>query len=133
MAKDSSSDPDAYPIPSNYELLDFVGSGDYGTVAKCRKRDTGETVIIKVSRFVQTAAREVSILEELMRHNLDQSNIVKLYDWYHMNNTIGLVLEMLDMTLSDYMKENRLPLNDIRFIIQQVHMQCQKATQRDLF
>lgn len=76
---------------------------------------------------------QVSILEELMRHNLDQSNIVKLYDWYHMNNTIGLVLEMLDMTLSDYMKENRLPLNDIRFIIQQVHMQCQKATQRDLF
>uniref|UniRef100_A0A3B4XLW0 Protein kinase domain-containing protein n=1 Tax=Seriola lalandi dorsalis TaxID=1841481 RepID=A0A3B4XLW0_SERLL len=37
-------DPDVFPIPSDYELVDFVGSGDYGTVVKCRKRDTGETV-----------------------------------------------------------------------------------------
>lgn len=63
-------------------------------------------------------------MEELMRHNLDQSNIVKLYDWYHMNNTIGLVLELLNMTLTDYMKENHLPLKDIRLITQQVLMQC---------
>lgn len=61
-------------------------------------------------------------MEELMRHKLDQSNIVKLYDWYHMNNTTGLVLEMLDMTLSDYMKEDHLSLKDIRLMMQQVCM-----------
>lgn len=59
MAEDSSSDSDVYPIPSDYELVDFVGSGDYGIVAKCKKRDTGETVAIKISRFAQTATQEV--------------------------------------------------------------------------
>ncbi|XP_056219444.1 homeodomain-interacting protein kinase 3-like [Seriola aureovittata] len=120
MSEDGSSDPDVFPIPSDCELVDFVSSGDYGTVVKCRKRDTGETVAIKVSRFVQNATKEASILEELMRYNLDQSNIVKLHDWYHINNSTGLVLEMLDMSLSDYMQEERLPLEDIRLIIQQL-------------
>ncbi|XP_044042976.1 homeodomain-interacting protein kinase 2-like isoform X2 [Siniperca chuatsi] len=109
MAEDSSSDSDVYPIPSDYELIDFVGSGDYGTVAKCKNRDTGEPVAIKAS-----------ILQELMRQNLDQYNIVKFYDWYQMNNRTGLVLELLDMNLLDYMKEDRLPLKDIRVIIQQL-------------
>lgn len=68
-------------------------------------------------------------MEELMRHNLDQSNIVKLHDWYHMNHITGLVLEMLDMSLSDYMKEDHLPLKDIRLIVQQVPVCMQKATQ----
>uniref|UniRef100_A0A3B4U490 Protein kinase domain-containing protein n=1 Tax=Seriola dumerili TaxID=41447 RepID=A0A3B4U490_SERDU len=45
------ADPDVFPIPSDYELVDFVGSGDYGTVVKCRKRDTGETVAIKLIDF----------------------------------------------------------------------------------
>ncbi|KAI3366989.1 hypothetical protein L3Q82_009623, partial [Scortum barcoo] len=118
MEEDSSLD--VYPIPSNYELVDFVGSGDYGIVAKCKMRDTGDLVAIKISRFAKTTAREVSILQELMRHNLDQCNIVKFYDWYQMNNTTGLVFEFLDMTLLDYMNEDRLPLNDIRPIIQQL-------------
>nr|XP_046235188.1 homeodomain-interacting protein kinase 2-like [Scatophagus argus] len=64
--------------------------------------------------------KEVSILEELMRHNLDQHNIVKLYSWYQMKNTIGLVLELLDITLWDYMKGDRLPLKDIRLITEQM-------------
>uniref|UniRef100_A0A3Q1JSK2 Protein kinase domain-containing protein n=1 Tax=Anabas testudineus TaxID=64144 RepID=A0A3Q1JSK2_ANATE len=60
--EEESSNPDVYPIPSEYELVDFVGSGDFGIVVKCKKRDTGETVAIKVSRLVQYATREVGLL-----------------------------------------------------------------------
>lgn len=62
------SDPDVYPIPSEYELVDFVGSGDFGIVAKCKKRDTGDTVAIKVSRLVQAATREVGFLISVYIH-----------------------------------------------------------------
>ena len=60
-ASSSSSccDSDVFSIPSDYELVDFVGDGDYGIVAKCKHRDTGETVAIKVSRYGDAAAREV--------------------------------------------------------------------------
>lgn len=27
------SDPDVYPIPSEYELTDFVGNGDFGKLS----------------------------------------------------------------------------------------------------
>lgn len=66
---------------------------------------------------------QASILQDLMRQNLDQCSIVRFYDWYQINSTSGLVLELLEMNLSDYMaahSEARLPLKDIRFIIQQV-------------
>ncbi|XP_044199465.1 homeodomain-interacting protein kinase 1-like isoform X1 [Thunnus albacares] len=119
----SCSDSDVFPIPSDYELVEFVGDGDYGIVAKCKHRDTGETVAIKVSRYGDAVAHEASILQDLMGQNLDQCNIVKFYDWYQINNTTGLVLELLGINLFDYMtehSEDRLPLKDIRFIIQQL-------------
>lgn len=61
-----------------------------------------------------------------MEKNLDQKNIVKFYDWYQIKNTTSLVFELLDISLSQYMEqhnENRLPLNEIRFIIKEVRMQ----------
>lgn len=97
------------------------------TVAEDTETDLLIPKHVKLVTYLQA-----SILQGLMRQNLDQYNIVKFYDWYQMNNNTGLVLELLDMSLLDYMKEDRLPLKDIRLIIQQVRMQCQKATLKDL-
>lgn len=55
-----------------------------------------------------------------MRHNLDQSHVVKFYELYHMNQSTGLVMELLDKTLNEYMQGQRLPLADIRLFVQQV-------------
>ncbi|KAM7366836.1 hypothetical protein PAMP_014780 [Pampus punctatissimus] len=119
----SSSDSDVFPIPSDYELVDFVGDGDYGIVAKCKHRDTGKTVAIKIVKYGDIGPHEVSILQHLMRQNLDQYSIVKFYDWYQINSATGLVMELLEMNLYEYMtehSEDRLPLKDIRFIVQQL-------------
>lgn len=66
---------------------------------------------------------QASILQYLMEKNLDQNNIVKFYDWDQIKNTTSLVFELLDVNLSQYMAEhgeNRLPLNDIRYIVKEV-------------
>ncbi|CAK6960003.1 homeodomain-interacting protein kinase 1-like isoform X1 [Scomber scombrus] len=119
----SSSSDSVFTIPNNYRLVDFVGKGDYGLVAKCIRSDTGEAVALKISRYSYTAAQEASILQYLMEKNLDQNNIVKFYDWDQIKNTTSLVFELLDVNLSQYMaehSENRLPLKDIRFIIKEL-------------
>ncbi|XP_062300182.1 homeodomain-interacting protein kinase 1-like [Scomber scombrus] len=119
----SSSSDSVFTIPINYRLVDFVGKGDYGLVAKCIRSDTGEAVALKISRYSYTAAQEASILQYLMEKNLDQNNIVKFYDWDQIKNTTSLVFELLDVNLSQYMaehSENRLPLKDIRFIIKEL-------------
>lgn len=55
----SSSSDSVFTIPIKYQLVDFVGNGDYGLVAKCIRSDTGETVALKISRYSYTAAQEV--------------------------------------------------------------------------
>lgn len=56
---DSSSVPVVYPIPRNYQLINFLGSGGFGMVVMCKKKDTGERVAIKFSSHVKYATREV--------------------------------------------------------------------------
>ncbi|TNY23453.1 cyclin-dependent protein kinase [Rhodotorula diobovata] len=95
----------------NYERLEKVGEGTYGTVYKCRQLATNQVVALKKIRLEEedegvpsTALREVSVLMELGQStHAGAECIVKLLDVIQLDESLSLVFEYLDLDLKKYM------------------------------
>ncbi|XP_041083626.1 homeodomain-interacting protein kinase 1-like isoform X5 [Polyodon spathula] len=114
-------------VTNSYEVLEFLGRGTFGQVAKCWKRGTNEIVAIKILKNHPSYARqgqiEVSILSRLSSENADEFNFVRSYECFQHKNHTCLVFEMLEQNLYDFLKQSKfspLPLQSIRPILQQV-------------
>ena len=44
----STRDDNPYELPGQYEFLKVLGEGGFGSVLRCLKKDTQETVAIKI-------------------------------------------------------------------------------------
>ncbi|XP_059926405.1 homeodomain-interacting protein kinase 1 isoform X3 [Gadus macrocephalus] len=111
----------------SYEVLEFLGRGTFGQVAKCWKRGTNEIVAIKILKNHPSYARqgqiEVGILNRLSAENADEYNFVRSYECFQHKGHTCLVFEMLEQNLYDFLKHSKfspLPLRHIRPILQQV-------------
>uniref|UniRef100_A0A3Q0RIN6 Cyclin-dependent kinase-like 2 n=1 Tax=Amphilophus citrinellus TaxID=61819 RepID=A0A3Q0RIN6_AMPCI len=107
-----------------YESLGPVGEGSYGTVLKCRHRDTGRLVAIKKftdsddDKMVKKIAhREIKLLRQL-RHD----NLVNLLEVWKRRRRWYLVFEFVDRTLLDDLEQNPsgLELNTCRQYLYQI-------------
>ncbi|KAK1898615.1 Homeodomain-interacting protein kinase 1 [Dissostichus eleginoides] len=114
-------------MANSYEVLEFLGRGTFGQVAKCWKRGTNEIVAIKILKNHPSYARqgqiEVSILSRLSTENADEFNFVRSYECFQHKNHTCLVFEMLEQNLYDFLKHSKfspLLLKCIRPILQQV-------------
>ncbi|XP_059393097.1 homeodomain-interacting protein kinase 1 isoform X5 [Carassius carassius] len=114
-------------VSNSYEVLEFLGRGTFGQVAKCWKRGTSEIVAIKILKNHPSYARqgqiEVSILNRLSAENADEFNFVRSYECFQHKGHTCLVFEMLEQNLYDFLKHSKfspLPLRHIRPILQQV-------------
>lgn len=114
-------------VSSSYEVLEFLGRGTFGQVAKCWKRGTNEIVAIKILKNHPSYARqgqiEVGILNRLSAENADEYNFVRSYECFQHKGHTCLVFEMLEQNLYDFLKQSKfspLPLRHIRPILQQV-------------
>ncbi|GAA5928528.1 uncharacterized protein JCM15063_003903 [Sporobolomyces koalae] len=95
----------------NYQALEKVGEGTYGTVYKCKQLQTNQIVAMKKIRLEDddegvpsTALREVSVLMELGQSQHKGSEcIVKLLDVIHSDDRLCLVFEYVDLDLKRYM------------------------------
>ncbi|GAA6062104.1 hypothetical protein JCM10212_002354 [Sporobolomyces blumeae] len=95
----------------NYQALEKVGEGTYGTVYKCKQLQTGQIVAMKKIRLEDddegvpsTALREVSVLMELGQSSHKGAEcIVKLLDVIHSDDRLCLVFEFIDLDLKRYM------------------------------
>ncbi|XP_060922549.1 cyclin-dependent kinase-like 5 [Limanda limanda] len=107
-----------------YQSLGPVGEGSYGSVLKCRHRDSGRLVAIK--KFVDSdedetvkkiAVREVQLLRQL-RHG----NLVTLLEVWRRRRRWYLVFEFVERTLLQDLEQNRggLDLNTSRQYLFQV-------------
>ena len=47
----SSSEMNPVQLPSEYEVLKVLGEGCFGKVLKCWKKDTEQTVAVKIPKF----------------------------------------------------------------------------------
>uniref|UniRef100_A0A674EM20 non-specific serine/threonine protein kinase n=1 Tax=Salmo trutta TaxID=8032 RepID=A0A674EM20_SALTR len=114
-------------VSCSYEVLEFLGRGTFGQVAKCWKRGTNEIVAIKILKNHPSYARqgqiEVGILNRLSEENADEFNFVRSYECFQHKGHTCLVFEMLEQNLYDFLKHSKfspLPLQHIRPILQQV-------------
>ncbi|XP_042368204.1 cyclin-dependent kinase-like 3 [Plectropomus leopardus] len=107
-----------------YESLGLVGEGSYGTVLKCRHRDSGRLVAIK--KFMDSdddktvkkiALREIKLLKQL-RHD----NLVNLVEVWKRRRRWYLVFEFVERTLLDDLEQNPsgLDLNTSRQYLYQI-------------
>ncbi|XP_036701833.1 cyclin-dependent kinase-like 3 isoform X2 [Balaenoptera musculus] len=85
-----------------YETLGKVGEGSYGTVMKCKHKDTGQIVAIKIfyekpeKSVNKIATREIKLLKQFHHENL-----VNLIEVFRQKKKIHLVFEFIDHTVLD--------------------------------
>ncbi|KAM5299341.1 cyclin-dependent kinase-like 3 [Ctenodactylus gundi] len=85
-----------------YENLGKVGEGSYGTVMKCKHKDTGQIVAIKIfyekpeKSVNKIATREIKFLKQFHHENL-----VNLIEVFRQKKKIHLVFEFIDHTILD--------------------------------
>lgn len=82
----------------DYEFMDELGRGKFGTVFKCREKSTGLELAIKVVRVRRKedrddVVREISIMSLLQHHRL-----LQLYDAYELplNNEMYMITEIVE-------------------------------------
>ncbi|XP_051932472.1 homeodomain-interacting protein kinase 1 isoform X2 [Hippocampus zosterae] len=126
-------------VSCSYEVLEFLGRGTFGQVAKCWKRGTNEIVAIKILKNHPSYARqgqiEVGILNKLSAENADEYNFVRSYECFQHKGHTCLVFEMLEQNLYDFLKHSKfspLPLRHIRPILQQVATALMKLKSLEL-
>lgn len=101
--------------PRNYEELNVIGNGAYGTVFRARDKTTDTIVALKKMKFFLTEdgvpmaiLREISLLKQLEK--FDHPNIVRLLDICHgprleKEMSLYLVFEHVHQDLASYLEK----------------------------
>ncbi|KAK9095031.1 hypothetical protein Scep_026500 [Stephania cephalantha] len=91
----------------DYEPLEVLGEGSYGCVWKAINKHSGDVVAIKkLKDFTCSSWKECMNLREVkaLRGVGDHPNIVKLKQLIMEDNVLYLVMECMDMTLTQFMR-----------------------------
>lgn len=97
---------------NQFAVLDLLGTGTFGQVAKCRYFSTGEIVAVKVIKnqpaYFNQAWVEINILRMLHRSNSeeDTKHIVKFKTHFIFRGHLCLVFEKLSINLYELLKQN---------------------------
>ncbi|XP_027450911.1 dual specificity tyrosine-phosphorylation-regulated kinase 4 isoform X3 [Zalophus californianus] len=98
-------------IAYRYEVLEMIGKGSFGQVAKCLDHKNNELVALKIirnkKRFHHQALVELKILEALRRKDKDNThNVVHMKDFFYFRNHLCITFELLGINLYELMKNN---------------------------
>nr|XP_031300150.1 dual specificity tyrosine-phosphorylation-regulated kinase 4 [Camelus dromedarius] len=98
-------------IAYRYEVLEMIGKGSSGQVAKCLDHRHNEFVALKIirnkKRFHHQALVELKILEALRRKDKDNTyNVVHMKDFFYFRNHLCITFELLGINLYQLMKNN---------------------------
>ncbi|XP_034532443.1 uncharacterized protein LOC117807313 isoform X2 [Notolabrus celidotus] len=109
---------------SDYSILDFIGEGCFGKVAKCLNISTNDTVAIKIlkqdSTAILDAERELAMLDLISVHNPDLINVVKFLERFEHLGQTCLVFEMLETDLQNLLSFGPMSVKAIRPMAQQL-------------
>ncbi|XP_023404807.2 dual specificity tyrosine-phosphorylation-regulated kinase 4 [Loxodonta africana] len=98
-------------IAYRYEVLEMIGKGSFGQVAKCLDHKNNELVALKIirnkKRFHHQALVELKILEALRRKDKDNTyNVVHMKDFFYFRHHLCITFELLGINLYELMKNN---------------------------
>ncbi|KAI4821200.1 hypothetical protein KUCAC02_029142 [Chaenocephalus aceratus] len=107
---------------ADYQVLDFIGEGGFGKVAKCVNLKTSETIAIKIHKDSEDQVEEVRMLEIIRKLDPEKNNLIRFIDNFFFRDVSCLAFEMLDQSLYDFMinRQEAYRLNEIRPITQQL-------------
>ena len=108
-----------FELTCNYRVKEYLGSGAYGVVVSAYDSNTKKNVAIKKFKSIYHS-RSISrrTLRELrILRMLDHPNIVKLKTMHPLTNNlrageIYMILEIMDMDLSSFLKANKSELHE---------------------
>ena len=109
-------------------VLDLLGHGTFGQVAKCQNIKTKELVAVKVIKnqpaYFNQSMMEVTVLELLNNsYDVDDSHhIVRMRDTFVFRNHLCVVVELLSLNLYELVKQNQyrgFSINLIRIFLAQ--------------
>ncbi|NP_001267221.1 homeodomain-interacting protein kinase 4 [Pan troglodytes] len=110
-----------------YDIIEVLGKGTFGEVAKGWRRSTGEMVAIKILK--NDAYRNSIIKNELkLLHCMrgldpEEAHVIRFLEFFHDALKFYLVFELLEQNLFEFQKENNfapLPARHIRTVTLQV-------------
>ncbi|KAI8996029.1 kinase-like domain-containing protein, partial [Gaertneriomyces semiglobifer] len=112
-----------------YRILDVLGQGTFGQVAKCVNIKTKELVAVKIIKnkpaYHNQSLMEVAILE-LLNHTMDPKDthhLVRMKDHFIHHSHLCIVFEMLSVNLYELIKQNQfrgLSTNLVRIFVKQI-------------
>uniref|UniRef100_A0A8C4VQC4 dual-specificity kinase n=1 Tax=Gopherus evgoodei TaxID=1825980 RepID=A0A8C4VQC4_9SAUR len=99
-------------IAYRYEVLEVIGKGSFGQVAKCLDHKTNELVAVKIirnkKRFHNQALVEVKILDALRKKDKDNThNVVHMKECFYFRNHFCISFELLGINLYQLIKKNK--------------------------
>ena len=102
----------------NYEVLENLGSGHFGTVYKCKNKFDGLIYAIKVLKTAtKTAINEAQALASL-NVMYESTYIVRYFSSWKEDNTVYIVMEMCSKNLEQWSQQNaRIEEKTLRKII----------------
>ncbi|KAL9548727.1 hypothetical protein MBANPS3_005544 [Mucor bainieri] len=95
-----------------YLIIDVLGAGTFGQVAKCKNLTTGELVALKIIKnkpaYTKQSLVEVNILKHLntISDPNDEHNILRMKESFMHKNHLCLVFELLSVNLYELVKQN---------------------------
>ncbi|KAG8044610.1 hypothetical protein GUJ93_ZPchr0151g33451 [Zizania palustris] len=105
-----------------YVIIEMLGQGTFGQVAKCWDAETNAYVAVKVIKnqpaFYQQAIMEVSLLSMLNEKfdPDDQHHIVRMLDFFLYQNHLCIAFEMLGHNLYELLKRNSLRGLQLKYV-----------------
>jgi protein kinase len=88
------------PRMKRYDELDILGNGAFGTVTRCKDKETGEIVAIKKMKQRYASFDECLQLKEVKSlRKIKHPNVVKLLQVFRENECLHLVFELLGKSL----------------------------------
>ncbi|XP_028314559.1 homeodomain-interacting protein kinase 3-like [Gouania willdenowi] len=69
---------------TRYTILEFIGEGSFGKVAKCRAHNSSKLVAVKILKktYFQNVEDELSVLKTISSLNADHFNLVTFYEQF---------------------------------------------------
>ncbi|XP_028314844.1 homeodomain-interacting protein kinase 3-like [Gouania willdenowi] len=110
---------------TRYTILEFIGEGSFGKVAKCRAHNSSKLVAVKILKktYFQNVEDELSVLKTISSLNADHFNLVTFYEQFEYLGHKCLVFELLDVDLLHLVRS--LNVNFIRPIAKQLMVALQ--------
>ncbi|ORZ23312.1 kinase-like domain-containing protein [Absidia repens] len=99
-------------LGAKYKVLELLGCGTFGQVAKCQHTLTGEFVAIKVIKNKPAYLKQSTIEVEILKHlnndwdPQDKHHILRLLEHFMYKHHLCLVFELLSVNLYDLIKQN---------------------------